>query len=419
MKLNLAADVNQQEVNQQMDETSEETGSSVAAVAIAVAVAEPKLRKSVLQALQHASLPVVEGNVEVDRFEDLITAVERLRPDILFLGLPGLPSDPALIIARLTTLDAPPRVVAVNESADPELILKSVRAGATEFVYPPFNSTAFQDSLRRVVDDCGRSRTEERTTGSVIGFVSAKGGCGATTLACHAASHLRRLTKKEVLLADLDLAAGITGTIMQTSARYSLDDALQNLHRMDLKLWKGLVATAPSGVDVIPSPPDHPISVTPLTRKLPPMLRFWRTQYDLTILDLGHGITQQLVDVLDSIDTLVLVATNEVLALRQAKQMIQMLAVRNLGANRLKLVINRMPKRAQIQIPELEKVMGHAIFAEIPNDYQRLNEAYSEPRLLEPSSELAMQIGKFAAKLAGIEGPEQKPRRFFGLGRSK
>ena len=115
----------------------------------------------------------------------------------------------------------------------------------------------------------------------------------------------------------------------------------------------------------------------PISRRLPQMLRFWRMQYDLTIIDFGHGITQPLLDVLDSIDTLVLVATNEVLALRQAKRMIQTLAAQNFGTNRLKLVINRMPKRTPIQIPELERVMGHGIFSAIPNDYMLLNEAYS------------------------------------------
>ena len=148
------------------------------------------------------------------------------------------------------------------------------------------------------------------------------------------------------------------------------------------------------------------------------MLRFWRTHYDLTLVDFGHGITPALLDVLDSIDTLVVVTTNEVLALKQAKQMILSLAARNFGANRVKLVINRMPKRAQMQLPELEKVMGHSIYAEIPNDYAPLNEAYSVPRLLDAGSELATQIGNFAARLIGVAAQEKKPRRLFGL-RSK
>jgi len=390
-------------------------------VSAAIAVPEPKLRRQLVESLRKLGMPLLEENCDTDRLDYLVASVERLRPDILFLGLPGLPSDSALAVARIANLSPAPRVVAVNESAEAETILKVMRAGAAEFVYPPLISPAFEDALRRVVADCGRDDPEERSTGSVIGFVSAKGGCGATTLACHAASHLRRATKKEVLLADFDLASGIASIIMQTTARYTLDDALNNLHRMDLKLWKGLVAPSPSGVDVLPAPLDLTSPATPISRKLPPLLRFWRMHYELTILDLGHGITQPLLDVLDSIDTLVLVTTNEVLALKQAQQMIRALATRNFGANRLKLVVNRMPKRTQIQLPELEKVMGHAIYADIPNDYQRLNDAYTEPRLVDADSDLGVTIGEFASKLAGIAATEhkKKPRGLFGLGGRK
>ena len=55
--------------------------------------------------------------------------------------------------------------------------------------------------------------------------------------------------------------------------------------------------------------------------------------------------------------------------------MAQNLAGRGFGANRVKLVINRMPKRPPIRLPELEKIMGLPIHSVIPNDYQVLSEA--------------------------------------------
>ncbi len=382
---------------------------------ISVAIAAPKLRAEVLEALRNLSVPVVEENSDVESLAELLAAVERLRPHVLILGLPGLPIDAASVVARVLTLESAPRIVAVHDSADPEMILKLMRAGASEFVYPAFSSSAFVDAMRRVTADSGRAVQQDRPTGSVIGFVSAKGGCGSTTLACHAASYLRRSFRKDVLLADLDMASGIAGSIMQAVARYSLEDALQNLQRMDLKLWRAMVATTPSGVDLIPAPPDNTASVVPISRRMPQMLRFWRMQYDLTFIDFGHGIAQPLLEVLDYIDTLVLVTTNEVLALRQAKRMIHTLAVQNFGTNRLKLVLNRMPRRTPVQVPELEKVMGHVIFSAIPNDYLLLNEAYSQPRLMDPNSDLEKEIGRFAAKLVGIAAEEKKPRTFFGL----
>jgi pilus assembly protein CpaE len=382
----------------------------LAVATVVVAVVDPQLRRGVTDAIATTSAQLVDDSWTSGDIEELAASVERLRPSILFLGLPGLLGDAATVLARMANLEFSPRIVAVSGSANPEMILKTMRAGAAEFMYPPFEP-GFEAVLRSVVT-APRVQLEAPATGKVIALASVKGGCGATTLACHSASWLKTAAKKEVLLADFDVAAGIAGALMQSVARYTLDDALQNLHRMDLKLWKALVATTPSGVDVIPAA-QEPAMLVPISRKLPPMLRFWRTQYEFTVLDLGSGVTSMLLDALSSIDTLVLVATSEVPALRQARQMIQNLGNRGFGGNRVKLAINRMPKRHPIQIPEIEKIMGLSIHAVLPNDYKVLSEAYSHPRLIDLNSDLGVEFGAFAAKLAGIGPAEKKTRKLF------
>jgi Flp pilus assembly CpaE family ATPase len=382
------------------------------AVATAVvAVVDPQLRRSVTDVLARTSTQLLDDAWTSGDIEELAVNIERLRPSVLFLGLPGILGDASVAVARITNLDCAPCVVAVSDRANPETILNAIRAGAVEFMYPPFEP-GFDAVLRSVVT-APRFQPAAPAAGKVIGFSSVKGGCGATTLACHSASWLKN-TGKQVLLADLDLSGGIACALMQGTAKYTVDDALQNLHRLDLKLWKALVGTTPCGVDVMPAPPD-PQPLVPISRKLPPMLRFWRNQYEFTMIDLGHGITPALIDVLNSIDTLVLVATNEIPALRQARQMIHALELRGLGANRMKLVLNRMPKRSPIQLPELEKILGHPIYAVVPNDYRTLSEAYSHPRLIDLDSPLGVQFGSFAAKMAGIQMVEKKRRRLFKL----
>src|SRR5579863_741274 len=223
----------------------------LAATTAIVAVVDPQLRRSVVEALGKTSIRLVDDTWNSGDLDELAAGVERLRPSVLFLGLPGLSGDAAAAVARIANLEFAPRVVALSGSANPEMILKSMRAGAVEFMYPPFEP-GFEAVLRSVVT-AARSQPDAPATGKAIGFLSVKGGCGATTLACHVASWLRNTGKKEVLLADLDISAGIAGALMQGAGRYTLDDALQNLHRMDLKLWKALVTTTPSGVDVIPA----------------------------------------------------------------------------------------------------------------------------------------------------------------------
>ena len=68
------------------------------------------------------------------------------------------------------------------------------------------------------------------------------------------------------------MASGISNVLMQTTPRYSIEDAMQSLHRMDLKLWKALVATGPANVDLISPAEDYGANVVPISRRMPQML---------------------------------------------------------------------------------------------------------------------------------------------------
>src|SRR5215467_2718817 len=101
---------------------------------------------------------------------------------------------------------------------------------------------------------------------------------------------------------------------------------------------------------------------------------------------------------LDEIDEVCLVTTLEVPALHQSKQIIQTLLDGGYGKNRIKLILNRAPKRLDISPGELEKMLGVAIFAMVPNDYPVLYETYAEGRMLSRTSDLGKQISKLALK---------------------
>jgi pilus assembly protein CpaE len=115
---------------------------------------------------------------------------------------------------------------------------------------------------------------------------------------------------------------------------------------------------------------------------------------------------------LEEIDEACLVTTLEVPALHQSKQIIQTLLDTGYGKHRLKLILNRSPKRLDITPGELEKMLGVPIFAMVPNDYPELYEAYAEGRMLTRTSELGKNITRLALKLAGLEEETNKSKRF-------
>ncbi|MDE3167980.1 MAG: hypothetical protein KGN36_19420, partial [Acidobacteriota bacterium] len=148
------------------------------------------------------------------------------------------------------------------------------------------------------------------------------------------------------------------------------------------------------------------------------VLAFARPHYDWTLVDLGRSLSRLGMASLDEIDEACLVTTLEVPALHQCKQIIQTLLDSGYGKHRVKLVLNRSPKRLDIAPSELEKMLGLPIFFMVPNDYPELYETYAEGRMLNRNSELGRQIAKLAAKLANIEEDKSagsgKKRLFFG-----
>jgi pilus assembly protein CpaE len=119
---------------------------------------------------------------------------------------------------------------------------------------------------------------------------------------------------------------------------------------------------------------------------------------------------------LEEIDEACLVTTLEVPALHQSKQIVQTLIDSGYGKDRIKLILNRAPKRLDIAPDELERMLGVPIFHTILNDYPELYETYAEGRMLNRNSELGKQIARLAMKLGSLEDDKTtKDKKRFGL----
>jgi pilus assembly protein CpaE len=246
--------------------------------------------------------------------------------------------------------------------------------------------------------------------GKVIGFLSSKGGCGATTLACHVATELRRLTKSEVLLADLDFTSGMIGFLMKSPAEYSILDALQNLYRLDANIWKGLVGKGKPEISIMPSPVAIAQDVRLEEGDIQRVLRFMRSQHDWTIVDLGRSLSRLSRAAIEEVDKLFLVSTLEVPALYGVKNIIRMLTETAGDIRKLEIVLNRAPTTMDISVKELEETLGRHIYATLPNDSASLYQSYADGTLLNTNTRLSQHFSRFAAKLAGIEPVKVKKK---------
>jgi pilus assembly protein CpaE len=303
-------------------------------------------------------------------------------------------------------------VIVLHTSAEPEKILAALRAGANEYIFPPL-----QANLRAALELKSAERTQTcagvRGKGKTIAFLSAKGGCGATTLACHVAVELGRHAAEHVLLADLDLSAGMISFLMRSQSPYTILDAVHNLHRLDLNYWKALCSNGYPGLEIVAAPPLCSTQAMPEPEQLRHVLGFARSNYAWTVVDLGRSLSPVAMVAFAEIDEVYLVSTMDMPALHAATQVARALVGSNYGRNRVRLILNRTPARPDTTPQELEEVLGHPIYAMLPDDYPALCDSYCEGRMLIPGSNLGKNLARLAHKIAGT--PEETGRRKFSF----
>ncbi|HEY6991299.1 MAG TPA: AAA family ATPase [Bryobacteraceae bacterium] len=381
----------------------------MSSVKVLLSINDDNLARKAVDALRESSTNVSFEQHDSD-WTSLLERLVRVKPEALLLDVGAVPTDLGVAI-RQVKLQAPrTKIVAIHSVDDPKIILAAMRAGAHEFLHPPFDES-LAPALDRILNSTDID-VVPATRGKIIGFLSAKGGCGATTLACHIAWELQNQTRKNVLLADLDLTSGLVGFLMKTPSSYSILDAIKNLSRLDDSLWKALIVEHRPSLSVIPAPATYTRWDHPEETQLTQVLQFMRTQHDWIILDLGRSMNSIAAAVLEEIDQLFLVSTLEVVALHGLKSIVHGLFDQG---EKLQLVLNRTPKMMDISTQELEKILGRSLYAALPNDYMGLYQSYSSGNLLNSNTRLAQHFGMLAAKIAGVPPMKSKKKfAFFG-----
>jgi pilus assembly protein CpaE len=380
---------------------------------IGLCMAQSELRDETRKVLRDLSLQPAFELEEPAVLEKLTAALIEKQARILLLGLDDLNEELGAFFRKIRAAVPQVKIVAMHSSDNPKVILAAMRAGAAEFLHPPLGDS-MRSALERIAAHQGEPESIPRQ-GKVIGFLSAKGGCGATTVACHVATELRRQTKGEVLLADLDFTSGMIGFLMKAPSEYSIVDAVQNLYRLDASIWKGLVGRGKSEVAIMPSPVSISQNVRLEEGDIQRVLRFVRSQHDWTIVDLGRSLSRLSRAAIEEVDQIFLVSTLEVPALYGVKNIIRLLTDSAGDIRKLEIVLNRAPASMDISVKELEETLGRHVYATLPNDYASLYQSYADGTLLNPNTRLSQHLARFASRLAGIEQVKLKKKfSFFG-----
>lgn len=376
-------------------------------------VSDGVLAAGVRRTIAEMPVRVLVDEPSFEDWNEFCSRAEPLGPDVLILEYGLLRDTIEATMDRVNRMPVPPAVIVVHTEAQADTILRVMRAGAREYCNPPV-----EKPLAAALEKILRFKIESgpvRGGGKVYGLVGAKGGCGVTTLAVHAAISLPSGIDGKVLLADMDLGGGMVEFLLKCKVPYSVVQAMQNAHRLDTNYWNALVSNGIPRLDVLVGPPATGRPVEMPVVHLSAVLRFARSMYAATVVDLGRFLTPASLSVREELDQLLLVTTLDVLALHQARKMMEALLDVGFPRDRMGLIVNRVTNQRDIEPDDVEKLLGVSLVSVLPDDPTSIHDAYPEGKTLAADSRLYQHIARMARKMAGVPETQQKKKfLFFG-----
>ena len=289
-------------------------------------------------------------------------------------------------------------IFAVAQAADPDLILQSMRAGANEFfTWPPAEET-FHGAIRRTA---ARRETAQgaQPAATTLVFFGAKGGAGTTTLAVNCGVELARLSKRSTVIVDLKPGLGEVALFLGVRPRYSLLDAIDNLHRLDREFLRELVVKHKSGLEILAGSDHFDRPGAADGGAIEELFRLLARQYEYILVDAGSQINSCAVAALYTADTMFLVANPDVPSVRNAQRLLD--RVRQLGAcgERVRVLLNRAAEPYPIPPKQIEGALGHPIHHTFPSDYKTVSTALNSgvPLALTGNTDIATQFDQLHA----------------------
>jgi pilus assembly protein CpaE len=291
-------------------------------------------------------------------------------------------------------------VILVASTLDPSLMLEAMRAGVNECVQEPLTPEALSQAIRKVV-----AGNQPQQAGQVFAFVGAKGGVGTTTVSVNTAAMLARASKSDVLVIDLHVSQGDAALLLGVEPRFSVMDAIDNVHRVDESFFSSVVEKTKAGIDLLASS-DRMTSGGVDLKRVQTLIDFASTRYRYTVLDVPRS-NMAMLDALEMASTVVVVTTQELPSLKNAGRLAHLLRTRY-GAARVTTVMNRSDRRSEIPHADVERVIGDAVKHLIPSDYRMALHALNvgRPVALEPGA-LSDAFRKLAGDLGGLVKPQR------------
>lgn len=275
--------------------------------------------------------------------------------DALFQALEGL--------AEVCNPDA--KVVVLGSANDIQLYKRLKEVGISEYNCGPVTT----ENLIALIEGI-YSEQDPTSLGRVVAFIGARGGVGSSTIAASTAYGLGQQFREPVILMDLDLPFGTLALALNLQQRQSVAEALAQPSRLDEVLMERFAIKYDDHLSVIPAPSVLDGNDDVNLDSFEVLIKLVRKMAAFVVIDLPHRWSPWVEALLLDANDVVVTASPDLLNLRDAKNIFDLLGPKRGIDAPVRLVLNRVgqAKKTELTAKDFEEPLKVKPVASIPCD---------------------------------------------------
>ncbi len=358
-------------------------------------------------------LETVWLEAECSKYAFFMDVLEKTTPEVAFVAVDDDPEQAVGLVEEISRTHPETAILVASNSTDGNLILRTMRAGAKEFLPQPVQPNDLAAALQRIAKTKFGSEGGAGQACKIYTITGSTGGVGSTSLAVNLGCELAKNSNNSVVLLDLDLSLGDADVYLDTIPEYTLTDVAQNITRLDFTLLKRSLTKHASGLYLLPRPVQIEDSSLITRDDLQKVINLLRATFTHIIVDTSKSYNKLDLLAMGLSDEILMVTQLDLPCLRNVVRLMMSFEQKEDIKGKLKIIVNRVGQGgASISLKKAQATLGQDIYWQLPNDFKTMIEVRNNGvPLLEqaPKAQLTRAISQLAADISGQSLGEEAP----------
>ncbi len=313
-----------------------------------------------------------------------------LDPDVVLMDI-NMPDIDGITATEQIRQKAPHiQVVILSVQGDQNYMRRAMLAGARDFLTKPPMGDELISAIRRAGEMARNERSKVSqarlpvtapggspvsltglvglSQGKIITVYSPKGGTGCTTLAVNLALALHN-EQTRVVLVDGNLQFGDVAVFVNEQGKNTIIELAPRVDELDPDIVQEImIKHEASGIHILAAPQRPELAEKVSADQFTKVLTYLRQMYAYVVVDTAPILTDIILACIDISDLIVLVTTQDIPAIKNARLFLDLLQTMGVGREHLIFTMNRFDRRIAITPERVGENLKQEVKAVIPLD---------------------------------------------------